>query len=369
MRKGKNRVMKLEKPSSQKEFTNTYNQAKVHRVMEDKYGEAYVKYREEWNRAENFDAPKYPIQLDFELNYSCNFSCAMCTWSVESSKNRGKETWMDIETFKRIVSDGVQKGLKAIRLNYINEPLIRKDIFEFIRFAKDIGIIDVYFSTNGSLLTQKVSESLIESGLDRLQVSIDAFSSATFEKIRFGGNLDKITKNIMNFLEVRKNCGSSFPLLRVNFVNTKENSHERDSFVEFWSEKADSIGVQNLVDITSYKSATGERPLPKFNCVQPYYHLTIRYDGTVLPCCTFYGAKLPIARVAIPATEKRSTSINLEIKPDQRDELPNRNIEEIWLSQEMVELRTIHANGAYWNNPVCKACVLSCSPIDETQSS
>jgi MoaA/NifB/PqqE/SkfB family radical SAM enzyme len=360
--------MKLEKPSSQKEFTNTYNQSKVHRLMEERYGEAYVKYREEWNRAENFDAPKYPIQLDFELNYSCNFSCAMCTWSVENSKNRGRETWMNIETFKRIVSEGVKKGLKAIRLNYINEPLIRKDIVEFIRFAKDIGIIDVYFSTNGSLLTKKLSESLVESGLDRLQVSIDAFSSATFEKIRSGGNLVNVTNNILKFLEVRKNLGSLFPLLRVNFVNTKENCHELDPFVEFWKEKADSIGVQNLVKIVGYEPASGERQLPKFNCVQPYYHLTVRYDGTVLPCCTFYGAKLPLARVAIPETEKLSRAINLEIKAEQRDELPKLNIEDIWLSREMVELRAIHASGSYWNNPICKDCVLSSSPIDETQS-
>ena len=35
-----------------------------------------------------------------------------------------------------VIDEGVKKGLKAIRLNYINEPLIRRDIIDFIKYAK-----------------------------------------------------------------------------------------------------------------------------------------------------------------------------------------------------------------------------------------
>ena len=97
----------------------------------------YDEYRELYEKARNLEnIPKYPIQIDFELNYSCNFSCSMCTWSAENSKGRGKTTWFNFEAFKEIIDEGVPKGLKAIRLNYINEPLIRKDIIDFISYAK-----------------------------------------------------------------------------------------------------------------------------------------------------------------------------------------------------------------------------------------
>ena len=48
----------------------------------------------------------------------------MCTWSAENNSNKGKTTWLSFDVFKETIDEGVDKGLKAIRLNYINEPLI-----------------------------------------------------------------------------------------------------------------------------------------------------------------------------------------------------------------------------------------------------
>ena len=52
----------------------------------------------------------------------------MCTWSAENTSGKGKRTWLDFDVFKDIIDEGVEKGLKAINLSYINEPLIRSDI-------------------------------------------------------------------------------------------------------------------------------------------------------------------------------------------------------------------------------------------------
>ena len=97
----------------------------------------YDNYRERWKKALNLESiPEFPIQIDFELNYSCNFSCSMCTWSSEITGGKGKKTWFDFNYFKEVIDQGVDNGLCAIRLNYINEPFIRKDIFKFIDYAK-----------------------------------------------------------------------------------------------------------------------------------------------------------------------------------------------------------------------------------------
>ena len=85
-------------------------------------------------------------------------------------KGKGKKTWFDFEFFKEILEYSVKKGTKAIKLNYINEPLIRNDLIKFIDFAKKIGVLDIYFSTNGLLLNEEISKKLISSGLTRIQI-------------------------------------------------------------------------------------------------------------------------------------------------------------------------------------------------------
>ena len=337
----------------------------VHEIVR-KYSdkEKYDNYRKLFEKAKNLEiVPDYPIQIDFELNYSCNFSCSMCTWSAENTKGRGKNTWFDIKAFKEIVDEGVEKGLKCIRLNYINEPLIRKDIIEFISYAKKKGVLDIYLSTNGSLLTPKISKELIDSGLTRIQVSIDAFTKKTFDKIRQGGYFKKVVKNTENFIKLRNSLNKELPTVRVNFVKTNINEMELDDFIKSWENKADSIGVQDLIDIMNVEDNAERKGNKKFSCNQPFYHLTVRYDGSVLPCCTFYSAKLPISKLKVNENVKLSTSENLH---NLKEKLTQRTIEETWKSDEIQYLRSIHKKGDFFKNKVCNECVKSMSNFDET---
>lgn len=361
--------MKIDRTPQNREFTQVYHAKDFHSILREVNGaKKYDEYRALWEKSSTLECvPSYPLQLDFELNYSCNFSCPMCTWSIESSKGKGQKAWLDFEVFKKVIEEGFKKGLKAIRFNYVNEPLIRKDIAQFISYAKNIGIIDTYFSTNGSLLTEEMSLSLIESGLDRIQVSLDAFSQETFDKIRRGGNLKKILRNINMFKNIRKSKNSITPLLRVNFVKTKTNIHELNAFLEYWQDRADGIGVQNLVGIMAQSKLNefeNEPNLIRFNCAQPFYHMTIRYDGSILPCCAFFGAETPVARLKTKHMESLSNVGNLAFKEQQQ--LRILTIEEAWQGQEMQLFREIHKNGEYWKHHVCKRCVLSSAHLDET---
>ena len=71
----------------------------------------YDEYRRQWKEATELNlVTEFPLQIDFELNYSCNFTCPMCTWNAESTENKGKQTWFDFEVFKEVIDDGVKKG-------------------------------------------------------------------------------------------------------------------------------------------------------------------------------------------------------------------------------------------------------------------
>jgi MoaA/NifB/PqqE/SkfB family radical SAM enzyme len=336
--------------------------------------EDYIQYRKEWELSEAMDyIPDYPIQLDFELNYSCNFSCANCTWNIESTGGKGKSTWFPFEEFKKIIDNGVQQGLKAIRLNYINEPLIRKDIIQFIKYAKNAGILDIYFSTNGSLLTNKIAKSLIESGLTRLQVSLDAYTEETFNNMRQGGNFSQVKENIFKFLKQRESMESKLPLLRVNFVRTAQNKHELEDFQSYWTEHADGIGIQDLVGIMkdfeekSVESSISNSKSMAFKCSQPFNHLTVRYDGLILPCCSFFGAQLPIGKLKTNSKLSKINNVNNEIIEIKPVSLVEMSITDAWNSSEIQFLREIHSKGEYYKHPVCKRCVETSSHNDNTK--
>ena len=332
----------------------------------------YDEYRETWNEVTNLNKiTDFPTQLDFELNYSCNFTCPMCTWNAESTDGNSNDTWFDFEVFKEVIDDAVPKGLKSIRMNYINEPLLNRDIFKFISYARQAGILDIYFSTNGSLLTDDIIKKIINSGLLRLQVSLDAHTQETYEKIRTGGNFKDVIKKVLRFLEIRNEVSSKLPTLRVNFVKTEINKHETDDFIKFWEGKADSIGVQDLVGVMDGYGKKSEEELEKtklsgsFRCAQPFQHLTVRYDGTILPCCTFFGAETPIAQLKTEQETTFSTITNVGLLDKSlKSKLIIRTIQEAWKSKEMEFFREIHKKGEFWRHPVCKKCVLSTSHFD-----
>ena len=101
--------------------------------------EKWMEYRKAYDEASNLKLLNYPIQLDFELNSSCNMKCPMCPISAESPKGKGKKTWFDFDFYKKILEYSVKNGTRAIKLNYINEPLIRNDlIFKDLLFISEI---------------------------------------------------------------------------------------------------------------------------------------------------------------------------------------------------------------------------------------
>jgi radical SAM protein with 4Fe4S-binding SPASM domain len=330
-----------------------YNNQYEKDFIDEKGYDKWVSYRNDWEQYCKLEKEaKYPPHLEIELNYSCNLRCPMCTWAAETMVEK-KADWFTFEDYKRILKEAVSKGTKSVRLCYINEPLIRKDIDQFIKYASDIGVIDIIITTNGTLLTKEVSKQLIEAGLTKISVSLDAVTEETYNKIRVGGNFKITMKNIHDFLEVRKSMNKKLPKLRVSFVRSKINDHEHDAFVNYWKDKADSLGIQNVLnpfgegkfkdesrrDIIMLEHKTP--PPEKFRCPEPFKRMTLRGNGDVLPCCSFYGAELVMGN------------------------WKKNSLEEIWNSEKMRELQRIHKNGDYKKNPVCKSCIENLSNISD----
>ena len=113
-------------------------------------------------------ASQLPVCLYLEVTNRCNLLCTTCPRTYEELEPPAD---MSFELFMSIV-DQVPDLARAV-LHGVGEPMMVRNLPRMIRYLKDRGTY-VLFNTNGTLLTAKKGQELIDSGLDELRVSLDA---------------------------------------------------------------------------------------------------------------------------------------------------------------------------------------------------
>ena len=295
-----------------------YSEKDIEKILSNKLGEKYSRYRERWNNADYDNIPSFPVHIDFELIDQCNQRCVMCPRNSKShpdinySLNRG--TVFDFEKYKKIIDEGIDKGLMSINLGAFSEPLMNKKVFEMIKYAQEKGILDSRLITNG-LLLDKYKDDIFSSGLVNLFFSIDAFSEEKYRAIR-GKGFEKVKKNLLSIIERKKKRSSLLPIIRVSFLDMKNNREEKKHFIEFWKDKVDLIDIQVFdnfnVNILNSFDKTKEK---KWSCKSPVARVAILANGDILPCCNFFGINVPVGNIY------------------------SQSLEEAWKSDEMKKIR------------------------------
>jgi len=282
-------------------------QADPHAVLGAELGPAYAEYRRLWERARTFqEQPPFPLHVDYEMKFACPLRCPMCLMSLGEAERRAfgdPDRELSAQTVLDLLAEGAARGQKALGFGGLWEPLLSPDIPEIAAFARDRGLVDIMLNTSGLLLTEKTARALIRSGLTRLMVSLDAFSQATYDRMRPGSDFHTVVANIENFLDLRKAAGRSLPLLRLSFCRTSWNEAELEPFLARWSGQADFISVQAYGRY--YPSPRGPgwprtawADPPAGLCAQPFKRLLVRHDGRVAPCCDASGAGINLGWLA-----------------------------------------------------------------------
>jgi MoaA/NifB/PqqE/SkfB family radical SAM enzyme len=131
----------------------------------------------------------------------CNLRCRTCvrrSWE-------GSFGDMSEETFARLLA-----GLEAfdplpdIFFGGFGEPLAHPRILEMVERVKALGVPRVELITNGCLLDQGTSCSLIEAGLDTLWVSLDGIRPESYSDVRLGALLPQVLENLKSFKQARR---------------------------------------------------------------------------------------------------------------------------------------------------------------------
>jgi MoaA/NifB/PqqE/SkfB family radical SAM enzyme len=159
--------------------------------------------------------------------------------------------WIDLHTDQKLLSlktfEHIRSDLylaKEVDLSGGGEPLTNPHIPEMVRTAKDAGC-KVGFSTNGTLLTPSLSETLIDLGLDWISFSFDAASPETYHQIRQGSSFENVIANIETLRDLKTKKGRSTPKMMLVFVmmtGETENYHELPEYIDL----ANALGVEHV---------------------------------------------------------------------------------------------------------------------------
>jgi len=238
----------------------------------------YLEYRRQWMRnPKKFIISQFPIHLDIEITNRCNLRCTFCDKLPLLTKDQIGD--IDFELYRKIIDEGVEKGLCAVKLSYRGEPLLHKQIAEMISYAKKKGILDIYFNTNGMLLTKKKSLKLMEAGLDRISISVEGTDPVKFEQERRGAKFYKIMRNVDALLELRKQKGYSHPKIRIQTVLFPDL--DLDEYKDFWQPHCDEVAA---IDYKEVKNRNVDLIDENWACPQLWQRMTIEWDGTIMPC-------------------------------------------------------------------------------------
>jgi cyclic pyranopterin phosphate synthase len=126
----------------------------------------------------------------------CDFRCTYCM--AEHMVFLPKKDLLTLEELERLCSAFIGKGVRKIRLTG-GEPLVRHNIMHLIRnLGRRIGadgLDELTLTTNGSQLSRFAAE-LADSGIRRINVSIDTLDPDKFRAITRIGDLAKVLAGI-----------------------------------------------------------------------------------------------------------------------------------------------------------------------------
>tara|TARA_B110000902_G_scaffold43754_2_gene48214 strand:- start:1529 stop:2428 length:900 start_codon:yes stop_codon:yes gene_type:complete len=130
-----------------------------------------------------------------------------------------KSAVLSLEEIERVIKVFSELGIKKVRLTG-GEPLVRKGIDKLFQSIGKIKALDeITLTTNGSQLQSK-AQMLKDSGVERINISLDSLNPFTFKKLTRTGDLNKVLDGIHAAIKV------GFKKIKLNTVLMKKLNEE-----------------------------------------------------------------------------------------------------------------------------------------------
>jgi radical SAM protein with 4Fe4S-binding SPASM domain len=200
--------------------------------------------------------------------------------------------------------DQLKETLTYLTFYFQGEPYLHPKFLSLVKYASEQNIYTAT-STNAHYLNDKQARDTVESGLDRLIISLDGTDQETYQSYRVGGNIEKVLEGTRNILKWRKELRSKTPYVVFQFLVVKPNEHQ----VPEVQTLAKSMGVDNVLlktaQIYDYQRGSDLMPtIDKYSrykqsadgtwkiknelmnhCWKMWNSCVVTWDGKIVPCC------------------------------------------------------------------------------------
>ncbi len=178
----------------------------------------------------------YPPAVMIEPTNICNLHCPLCP-SGNNSLKRARGA-MSYELFCTIVDEIYRKVGMLILWNQ-GEPFVNPAFIDMIRYASNK---DLYTMTSTNASLELDCEAIVQSGLNKIIISMDGVSEATYNQYRVNGNYNLVLENMKSLVKAKRDFSKSKPLIVWQFIIMRQNEHE----IEQVKRMAKDIGVDKL---------------------------------------------------------------------------------------------------------------------------
>ncbi|MDA9952517.1 MAG: radical SAM/SPASM domain-containing protein [Chitinophagales bacterium] len=248
-----------------------------------------------------------PFNISIEPTTSCNLGCPECPSGLKSfTRDTGT---LSVDFYKKFLNE-VQKDLIYLYFYFQGEPYLHPDFLSLVKAASEKKIYTVT-STNAHFLSPRKATETVQSGLDRILISIDGASQETYESYRKGGKLAKVIEGTKNLVKAKRQLNSSTPHIIIQFLVVKPNEHEIPEILQLGKD----LGVDEVKLKTAqvYDFKNGNELIPSIEqysryrknedgsyriknklenkCWKLWHSCVVTWDGNIVPCCFDKDAK------------------------------------------------------------------------------
>jgi MoaA/NifB/PqqE/SkfB family radical SAM enzyme len=187
-----------------------------------------------------------PLEAYVEVAARCNLRCQMCPITVDPryDPHSGNPPLLSRELFARL--EPLIPTLQRVYLMGLGEPFLNRDLVDYAERLAGAGV-EVWITTNATLVREEQAEALARAGVARITVSIDGATAATYERIRRRGKFGDLLRGLRALGAVRRRHGR--PQLLLNMVAMAGNLHELPAMIDLCAEVGgDGVHLEGLYE-------------------------------------------------------------------------------------------------------------------------
>lgn len=284
---------------------------------------------------------EFPSQIIVDLTEVCNLACIHCPHPEFKKSEHYAGRFLDPALNAKMVDEVRLRGqglTQYIRYTGEGEPLIHPRGYDMIEYATQRSGVFVTLTTNGTIMNEKRTRRLLESGVHMIDISIDAFTPETYAKIRVNGDLNVTRANVLQLINWVKTAKAKTKVV-VSYIEQPQNAGEAQDFEAFWKDHgADFVVIRRLhsgagavggiASLMRHENAQEHR----YPCLYPWERIILNPRGELVFCPQDWVRGSLVA-------DYRSTTI-----------------EEAWQGEFYRKLRDAHLRGNFSGHGFCGQC-------------